>query len=97
MTATALQTMVRATLVSWQPPREETTASHGMNHTFSFILVSILSWMVLLTFAGTLDSLRTGSGASRQSQPGTTAQYQQIVVSVYHTGSSIYTRLSVAI
>ena len=68
--------VVRASLISWQPPREESTASHGMNHIFSFILVSILSWMVLLTFAGTLDSLRTGSGASRQSQPGTTAQYQ---------------------
>ena len=73
--------MVRATLVSWQPPREESTASHGMNHTFSFILVSILSWMVLLTFAGILDNLRTRFGASHQSHPGTTAQYQQIVVS----------------
>ena len=56
MTATALQTMVRATLVIWQPPREESVANPGVSLTFSSTLVTILSWKVLLTFAGTLVS-----------------------------------------
>ena len=94
MTAIALQTMVRATLVICPLPSEENAANPGTNHTFSSTLVSILSWKVLLTFAGTPVSWRTGSGASHQSQPGTIAQYQQIVVSVWAHVHSICTTIT---